>query len=138
MKASKGSAVVLIAIVAVVAVITIGFSGAGDVGAWFIQGTLDRVNPLVAQVTAYANAPAPDAYFDSYADASGGGENYVYEIRACDENGVEHKANLISFGVELDGGEDGYLELSVKGSYVHRWEYVAADAIPAAAVRALG
>lgn len=138
MKASKGCAVVLIAIVAVVAVITIGFSGASDVGAWFIQGTLDRVNPLVAQATAYANAPAPDAYFDSYADASGSGENYVYEIRACDENGVEHKVNLISFGGKLDDEPDVRLKLLIKGSYVQRWKWVDADTLPAAAAQALG
>lgn len=138
MRMLKGCAVVAVVGIIAAATIMTGFGSSTELDSWFIQGTLDRLNPLAARVTAYAKAPAPDSWFDSYGDASGGGENYVYEVRAYDEAGVEHKANLISFGVELDGSEDGYLELSVKGSYVHRWEYVAADAIPAAAVRALG
>lgn len=138
MKASKDCAAVLIAAIAIAAAATIGISGAGGIGFWFIQGTFDRVNPLVARATAYANAPAPDAYFDSYEDASGSGKNYVYEVHAYDKNGVEHAANLISFGGKLDG-EKGYrLKLVIKGRYVRRWEWVSADAVPTAAAQALG
>lgn len=137
MNASKGCAAALIAVIAIVGAVTVGVGSADGIGSWFIQGTLDRMNPLAIQVTAYARVPAPDDYVDSYADAAGGGENYVYEVRAYDEGGLERKASLISFGGVLDGGAGSYLKLSVKGSYVRHWEYVAADDIPDAA-RALG
>lgn len=138
MKASKGCAVVLVAAIAIVAAATIGIGNTSGIGFWFIQGTFDRANPLAVQATVYARTPDPDAYFDSYADATGSGENYVYEIRAHDENGVEHAANLISFGGKLDDETDSYLKLTVKGSYVRRWKPVGPDAVPAAAARALG
>ena len=138
MKMLKGCAVIAAVGIIATATIMTGFGSSSGLDPWFVQGTLDRVNPLATRVAAYAQAPEPDAWFDSYGDASGVGENYVYEVRAYDETGVERKANLISFGGELDGGEDGYLKLSVKGSYVQRWEYVAADAVPAAAAQALG
>ena len=138
MKMLKGCAAIAAVGIIAAATIMTGFGGSGELDPWFVQGTFDRVNPLVTQLVAYAQPPAPDAWFDSYEDASGGGENYVYEVCAYDENGAEHKANLTSFGGELDGGKDAYLKLSVKGSYIRRWEYVAADAVPAAAARALG
>ena len=145
MKTMNGCAIaaaVGVIVIAASAVITLGFGNSGGAGLWFIQGTFDRVNPLADQATAYAQAPAPDAYFDSYEDATGSGENYVYAIRACDENGVEHKANLISFGGKLGEGSKGSaascLKLDIKGGYVRRWEWIAPDAVPSSAAQALG
>lgn len=138
MKTKKGCAVILIAAIAIVAAVTAGIGNASGIEAWFIQGTIDRVNPLTVQATAYARMPDSDAYFDSYTDASGNGENYVYEIRVYDENGADHTVNLVSFGDKLDDEADGYLKLTVKGSYVRRWKPVGPDAVPAAATQALG
>ena len=138
MKMLKGCAVVAVIGIIAVATLSIGFGNSTGLDLWFIQGTIDRVNPLVTQVTAYASAPAPDAYFDSYADATGSGGNYVYEVRAFDKTGAEHKASLISFGGKLDGETDHCLKLLIKGSYVQRWKWVDADTVPAAAAAALG
>lgn len=137
MKAPKGCAVTLVTAIVIAAAATIGIGNTNSIGFWFIQGTFDRVNPLAVQVVAYASAPAPDAYFESYGDATGSGENYVYEVHAYDESGIEHKVNLISFGNKLDGETGGCLKLAIKGSYVQSWELIAADAVPAAAARAL-
>lgn len=141
MKASKGYAIALVATIVIIAAATMGISSTSGVGLWFIQGTFDRMNPFVDQVTVYARTPAPDAYFDSYADATGNGENYVYKVRAYDGNGIEYEANLISFGVKLGAGSDDapqtHLKLSIRGSHVRRWEWIAADAVPAVAAKAL-
>lgn len=145
MKTAKGRAVAIVIVVVAVAVVAIGVSSLRSVGLWFIQGTCDRLNPFVTQVTVYARAPAPDAHFDSYADATGSGENYVYEVHAYDENGAEHTANLISFGSKLDSepsGHGDYLKLRVKGSYVQSFERLdgeeGIESIPDAAKRMLG
>lgn len=138
MKALKGCAVVAAIGIIAAATLAIGFGNSSGVDLWFIQGMIDRVSPLATRVTAYAQAPAPDAHFDSYADATGSGWNYVYAIRAYDEGGVEREVNLISFGGELDRKADECLKIVAKGSYVQGWEWIAADSIPGSAARAVG
>lgn len=102
-----------------------------DRDAWLAKSVVDRLAPWEHPETCYAATPDSESYFQSYKDASGAYDNYVYEIEALDANGATHRAVLVSFGAMLEEGRP-FLAISVKGTSAYVWEYADEDDLPAA------
>ena len=121
----------------VVAAIALGiFWISFDRDAWLAKSVIDRLAPWERPVTCYAATPDSESYFQSYKDASGAYDNYVYEIEALDANGATHRAVLVSFGATLEEGRP-FLAISVKGTSACVWEYADEDGLPDATQDAL-
>lgn len=103
--------------------------GCGGVGA-VSKSIADRVLPT-SQNTVYAPCPEPGSYVDSYADASGTGTNYVYEVVAVTEDGEPLTVSLIFFGREASG--EGWLEIEAKGTSGVHYQGVDEAEVPSAA-----
>ncbi|WP_139653297.1 hypothetical protein [Raoultibacter phocaeensis] len=98
------------------------------------QSVLDRLMPNPV-ITMWAQVPEPDAYTDSYSDATGAGTNYVYKIDAATERGDIRELTIISFGSKTTG--EGYLEIDAKGSSGVHYRGVDESDVPEEAERAL-
>ncbi len=109
---------------------------AGCSGGWGVvaQSMLDRVTPG-PWVTMWACTPQPDSYVDSYADATGAGDNYVYRVDAATADGDRRELTVIAFGAKASG--KGYLEIEAKGGSGVRYRAVAEEDVPAGALAAL-
>lgn len=99
-----------------------------------LRSVADRVLPY-PEVTMWAGAPAPGSHVDSYADATGAGENYVYLVDAADAEGNVRELQLIFFGRESDG--EGWLEVEARGGSGVRYAPCEGADVPAAALEAL-
>ena len=100
-----------------------------------LRSVADRILPY-PEVTMWAPAPEPGSHVSTYADATGAGSNYVYDVQAADANGDTRELQLIFFGRESDG--EGWLEIEARGGSGVRYRACDADEAPAAARQALG
>lgn len=109
----------------------------GCSGGWgaVARSLLDRVTPG-PWVTMWARTPQPDSYVDSYSDATGAGDNYVYRVDAATADGELRELTVIAFGAKASG--KGYLEIEAKGGSGVRYRAVAEEDVPAGALEALG
>lgn len=99
------------------------------------KSVFNRVAPVPEQIV-YARTPQPDDYSGSYADATGSGANYVYDLDAVTAAGDPLHVQIISFGGKTSGV--GFLEIKAKGdSGVYYWA-VDEGEIPQEAREALG
>ena len=85
--------------------------------------------------TMWAASPQPDTYIGSYDDATGQGENYVYDVQAADSQGRVKTVTIVSFGSKASG--EGYLQLDVKGSSGVHYHAVETNDVPADARAAI-
>lgn len=99
-----------------------------------LRSVADRVLPY-PETAMWAAAPAPGSHVESYADATGAGENYVYLVDAADAEGNVRELQLIFFGRE-SGGE-GWLEVEARGGSGVRYAPCGEADVPAAALEAL-
>lgn len=121
----------LCALALAAALVSSGCSGGwGAVG----RSVADRLLPY-PEVSMWAPTPAPDAFADSYDDATGAGRNYVYLVDASDEDGNVRELQLICFGEKFDG--EGWLEIEAKGGSGVRYLPVEQGAVPKDAASAL-
>lgn len=126
----------LIACTIVVLVCLTGVMGCSGNGMGAVmKSVFNRVMPVPEQI-AYARTPQPDDYSGSYADATGSGANYVYDLDAVTATGDPLRVQIISFGDKASGA--GFLEIKAKGdSGVYYWPVEKKD-IPLEAREALG
>ncbi|MDO4589786.1 MAG: hypothetical protein Q4B35_00095 [Slackia sp.] len=124
---------------AIVAVVLAGAAGSWWItssrDAWLVKSLIDRVAPWEQTEICYAKAPASTAYFDTYADATGAYENYVYEIDAVDASGAHRRVVLVSFGTMLEN--EGFIAMTVRATSAHAWEYIDDGSLPELARRQL-
>ena len=126
----------LLACAIAVLVCLAGATGCSDNGMGaVVKSVFNRVMPVPEQI-AYARTPQPDDYSGSYADATGSGTNYVYDLDAVTATGDQLHVQIISFGSKASGM--GFLEIKAKGdSGVYYWPVEKED-IPLEAREALG
>lgn len=119
--------------VSCVLVACLALAGCNGLGA-AAKSVWNRVLPLPME-TLYAATPQPDSYADAYADATGAGTNYVYDLLAADADGRTRTVETIVFGRKASGA--GYLEITAKGDAGIRYNQVDEKSVPADALAAL-
>ena len=100
-----------------------------------LRSVADRILPY-PEVTMWAPAPEPGGHVSTYADATGAGSNYVYDVQAADANGGTRELQLIFFGSESSGS--GWLEIEARGGSGVHYRVCEETAVPDDAVTALG
>ena len=100
-----------------------------------LRSVADRILPY-PEVTMWAPAPEPGSHVGTYADATGAGSNYVYDVQAADANGGTRELQLIFFGSESSGS--GWLEIEARGRSGVHYRACEETAVPDDAVAALG
>lgn len=100
-----------------------------------LRSVADRILPY-PEVTMWAPAPEPGCHVSTYADATGAGSNYVYDVQAADANGDTRELQLIFFGSESSGS--GWLEIEARGGSGVHYRACEETAVPDDAVAALG
>lgn len=100
-----------------------------------LRSVADRILPY-PEVTMWAPAPKPESHVSTYADATGAGSNYVYDVQAADTNGGTRELQLIFFGSESSGR--GWLEIEARGGSGVHYRACEETAVPDDAVAALG
>lgn len=108
-------------------------SGCG--GGWgvAVSSLFDRV--FMPQETVWAASPEPDAFTESYADATGAGTNYVYRVQAATADGSPVEVTLISYGGKTSG--EGWLQIEAHGGSGVRYRTIDEHDVPLAAHEAL-
>lgn len=108
-------------------------SGCG--GGWgvAVSSLFDRV--FMPQETVWAACPEPDAFTESYADATGAGTNYVYRIQAATADGSPAEVTLVWYGSKAPG--DGWLEIEAHGGSGDHYRTIDEHDVPRAAQEAL-
>lgn len=131
-RASRGVLATLLALAVAVALGASALAASGWGPA--LQSVADRLLPNPA-VEMWAPVPEADAWDETYADATGAGQNYVYHVRAAAADGSRRELTLISFGGPTTG--EGWLRIEARGgTAVHYWPADAAE-VPATARAAL-
>ncbi len=131
-RTTRKTCVVALAIVAVLGIgLAIAVPLAGS-ALWLPRATIDRFNPLLAAEVTYVPTPAPDAWVETYEDATGSGSNYVYELDAREADGTPHMSYLVVFGGTLKADEP-YLRVTAKGCNAQLYNPIPADEVPQAA-----
>ena len=92
-----------------------------------LRSVADRILPY-PEVTMWAPAPEPGSHVSTYADATGAGSNYVYDVQAADANGDTRELQLIFFGGKPDG--EGWLEIEARGGSGVRYRSCADSDVP--------
>lgn len=100
-----------------------------------LRSVADRILPY-PEVRMWAPAPKPGSHVSTYADATGAGSNYVYDVQAADANGGTRELQLIFFGSESSGS--GWLEIEARGGSGVHYRACEETAVPDDAVAALG
>lgn len=98
------------------------------------RSVLDRL--VMPEQVVWARVPEPDAYAESYADATGAGTNYVYDVRAATAEGDLTEVRIVSFGGRASG--EGWLKIRANGGSGSRYESVERGEVPEGALAALG
>lgn len=126
----------LLAVAAAAAIVAVALQGCGGSGGWgpAFKSAADRLLP-VPQRTVWARCPAPDSYFESYADASGTYTNYVYDVEAADEDGTLMTVTVVLFGRKASG--EGWIEVDARGTSGVHYDSVGEGEVPKAARDAL-
>lgn len=126
----------MVCALAALCAVVLSFSLAGCSGGWgaAARSVADRLLPY-PEVTLWAPSPPPDSFVDSYGDATGAGQNYVYLVEAADEDGVVTQIQLICFGAKFDGV--GWLEVDAKGGSGIHYRPIGEEAVPYEASAAL-
>ena len=108
-------------------------SGCG--GGWGVAvGSLfDRV--FMPQETVWAASPEPNAFVETYADATGAGTNYVYRVQGATADGSPVEVTLISYGGKTSG--EGWLQIEAHGGSGVRYRTIDELDVPLAAYEAL-
>lgn len=108
-------------------------SGCG--GGWGVAvGSLfDRV--FMPQETVWAASPEPNAFVETYADATGAGTNYVYRVQGATADGSPVEVTLISYGGKTSG--EGWLQIEAHGGSGVRYRTIDELDVPLAAHEAL-
>lgn len=132
----KGRMLRLLAIALLVAGAIAGGNALASTG-WgpALRSVADRILPY-PEVTMWAPAPEPGSHVSTYADATGAGSNYVYDVQAADANGDTRELQLIFFGSESSGS--GWLEIEAQGGSGVHYRACEETAVPDDAVAALG
>lgn len=114
MRSSRGTLGVRLAAVAAAGVLVLAAGALLLSAGWgaALRSVADRMLPY-PETTMWAAAPAAGSHVESYADATGAGENYVYLVRAADAEGNVRELQLIFFGRESEG--EGWLEVEARG-----------------------
>ena len=108
-------------------------SGCG--GGWgvAVSSLFDRV--FMPKETVWAASPEPDAFTESYADATGAGTNYVYRVQGATADGSPVEVTLISYGDKTSG--EGWLQIEAHGGSGVRYRTIDELDVPLAAYEAL-
>lgn len=108
-------------------------SGCG--GGWgvAVSSLFDRV--FMPQETVWAASPEPDAFTESYADATGSGTNFVYRVQGATADGSPVEVTLISYGGKTSG--EGWLQIEAHGGSGVRYRTIDEHDVPLAAHEAL-
>ena len=132
----KGRMLRLLAIALLVAGAIAGGNALASTGwAPALRSVADRILPY-PEVTMWAPAPEPGSHVSTYADATGAGSNYVYDVQAADANGGTRELQIIFFGSESSGS--GWLEIEARGGSGVHYRACEETAVPDDAVAALG
>lgn len=132
-RSRRGRIIAAIAVVVCIAMLAAAARATG--WATTMTSVFDRLMPGPA-TTMWAATPEPDAYAESYADATGAGTNYVYKVDAATAEGTRRTLAIISFGGKASG--EGYLEIEAKGGTGAYYEGVEEGDVPQEALAALG
>ncbi len=135
--AIRSARTALAAVLIAFGLIALPFALAGcDAGTSAVaKSVADRVLPTEQRIL-WAETPQPDSFTGSYDDASGSGQNFVYEVPAADERGAAFDVTIISFGRKASG--TGYLQIDAKGTSGVHYHAVDEKDVPAEALDALG
>ena len=108
-------------------------SGCG--GGWGVAASslFDRL--FMPEETVWAATPEPDAFVETYADATGAGTNYVYRVQGATADGSPVEVTLISYGGKASG--EGWLQIEAHGGSGVRYRTIDEHDVPLAAREAL-
>lgn len=108
-------------------------SGCG--GGWGVAASslFDRL--FMPEETVWAATPEPDAFVETYADATGAGTNYVYRVQGATADGSPVEVTLISYGGKTSG--EGWLQIEAHGGSGVRYRTIDEHDVPLAAHEAL-
>ena len=108
-------------------------SGCG--GGWGVAASslFDRL--FMPEETVWAATPEPDAFVETYADATGAGTNYVYRVQGATADGSPVEVTLISYGGKASG--EGWLQIEAHGGSGVRYRTIDEHDVPLAAHEAL-